>query len=526
MNLGNLATRVARAVFALPAAADAAPPKAHGAAHQGASLDVRDLATWQPTRGSADADLLPELGLLTARSRDLARNTDVAAGAFQTMVDNVVGTGLRLASTPDYRLLGKDKAWAEDWSNTVESHWRTYANSTTCDASGTMTLSGLSALAFRAALMSGDAVGLPLWLPRPGERWATRIQLIEADRLSNPNDAPDSATLRGGVEIDNFGAPIAYHIRRAHPGDWYVGWGSPAFAWERIPATTAWGRRRVLHALERERPGQTRGKPLLAPVLRRFKVLDRYETAELQAAVVNAMIAAFIQTPMEQESIVELFHGDQAAYLDARGKQAVQLEGGGIFPLFPGDTLAPFTPSRPASAFGPFTETVLRQIAAGINIPYELLMKDFSKTNYSSARAALIEAWRFFRGRREWLSQNWMTPIYELWLEEAVNAGIIEAPGYYEHRAAYARCRWIGPGRGWVDPVKEAQAAQIRMDAGLSTLEAECSEQGLDWEEVLEQQATENARRRELGLAIPGAPAITQDTAPAEQSPAEHPQEG
>jgi capsid protein len=87
-------------------------------------------------------------------------------------------------------------------------------------------------------------------------------------------------------------------------------------------------------------------------------------------------------------------------------------------------------------------------------------------------------------------------PVYELWLEEAINKGIVDAPDFYERRAAWTRCKWIGPGRGWVDPVKEAKAAQLRMQIGLSTLEDECASQGLDWEEVLEQLAREKGQDR------------------------------
>ncbi len=129
-------------------------------------------------------------------------------------------------------------------------------------------------------------------------------------------------------------------------------------------------------------------------------------------------------------------------------------------------------------------------------------MKDFSKTNYSSARAALLEAWRYFNARRQWMATYWARPVYELWLEEAINRGIVDAPDFYERRAAWTRCKWIGPGRGWVDPVKEAKAAHLRMQIGLSTLEDECASQGLDWEEVLEQLAREKAKIMELGLSI------------------------
>ena len=148
----------------------------------------------------------------------------------------------------------------------------------------------------------------------------------------------------------------------------------------------------------------------------------------------------------------------------------------------------------------------LRHIAAGLNIPYELLLKDFSKTNYSSARAALLEAWRFFHGRRRWLMDYWLRPIYELWLEEAVNAGVIDAPDFYTKRYAYSRCRFIFGGRGWVDPVKEAEAAGIRMDLGISTLEQECAEQGGDYEEVMDQQALEREMRVARGLPDRAAP--------------------
>ena len=117
----------------------------------------------------------------------------------------------------------------------------------------------------------------------------------------------------------------------------------------------------------------------------------------------------------------------------------------------------------------------VRQTGASIGVPYEVVLKDFSKTNYSSARAALNEAWRYFINRRTWLATYWAAPIYRLWLEEAVNAGMIEAPGYYENAEFYLKCKWIGPGRGQIDPTKEAEAAQIRMDTFISTLEEECA---------------------------------------------------
>jgi lambda family phage portal protein len=476
-------------------------------AHMAASLRSRELAGWDPVAGSADSDLLPDLGTLRPRSRDLSRNHGIASGAHQTLVDNIVGTGLRLVSMPDYRALGKDKKWAEAWSTDVESKWRAFAETTDCDAAGQLNFYGLTRQVFMGGMLNGESLAIPLWLPGRG-KYSTKMQIVEADRLSTPWGQIDGPTMRGGVEIDQYGRPVAYNVRNIHPGDIYLSFMPNAFLWERIPAETPWGRKRVIHVHDKERTGQSRGKPILTPVLTQFKMLDHYQRTEIQAAVVNAMLAAFIETPMDSASIAEMLGADPNAkqwqdVQTARNEYMAPLAGGAVIPVFPGDKVTAFTPARPAAAFGPFTEAVLRHIGAGIGLPYELLVKDFSKTNYSSARAAMLEAWRFFTGRREWLSTLFCTPVFGLWLEEAINAGQIEAPDFYEHQYAYTRCRWNGPGRGWVDPVKEATAAQIRMANNLSTLEKECSEQGMEWEEVLEQRAAERARMIELGLPDP-----------------------
>lgn len=78
------------------------------------------------------------------------------------------------------------------------------------------------------------------------------------------------------------------------------------------------------------------------------------------------------------------------------------------------------------------------------------------------------------------------------------------APEYHEFRTAYSRAKWMGPGRGIIDPVKERQGAILGMDAGLSTLEDEAAELGgVDWRETLNQRAIEIARFKELGIKLP-----------------------
>jgi lambda family phage portal protein len=473
------------------------PLQMMGSAHFAASRVARELRDWTPSLESADAELLGENTTIAARSYDLERNNGIAAGAIRTQIDNIVGTGLRLAAKPDFRVLGKTKEWAAEWARNAEAHWRTFADSTDFDAARQLNFGGMTVLQMRAAFLAGEGLGLVMWLPdRPGAKWATAIQAIDPARLGTC-DGMITQTMRDGVELNDMGEPIAYHIRKTHPGDVFSFGASIEF--ERVEARTAFGRRRVIHLYEKLRAGQTRGKAILASVMGAFKMLDRYQRSELQATVANALIAAFIETPMGGGDIAELF-GTPDKYMKERNAAGfdVKLEGASVIPLFPGDKMSAFNPSRPNTAYSAFVEAVLRYISAGLNMPYELLMKDFSKTNYSSARAALLEAWRYFMAKRDWIATYWADPIYELWLEEAVSKGIVDAPDFYENRAAYARCRWIGPGRGLLDPLKEAQASDTRMKMGMSTLEQECAEQGDDWEEVLQQRA----RERDYALAL------------------------
>jgi lambda family phage portal protein len=483
-------------------------------AHSGASLSRKQLANWVPSRMPADVDLLPDLPTLVGRARDLNRNNGIAAGGLQTIQDNVAGVGLRLSPWPDWKALGKTMEWADQWSQKVAALWRSWADSGACDITGQLNFNAMTQLIFRSTLENGEALALVMWTERPNTTFQTSFQLVESDRISNPYNTPPRMNLVGGVEKDDYGKPIAYWIRRAPL--WLNGWLVMPMAqqWDRIPTETEWGRKRLLHPHVKNRIEQTRGRPLLTPVIEQFRMVDSYQRTELQSAIVNALVAGVIETPLDPASIAEMVGGDANAYLQTKNEYRVQLEGGSMIPLYPGDKMQPFVPARPAVQFPAFVEAVLRQIGTALGLPYELLLKDFSKTNYSSARAALLEAWKFFTVRRNWLADNWANPVYRLWLEEAVNTGQVDgADDFYENYAYYTRAKWIGMGRGWVDPVKEAEAAQIRMDAMVSTLEVECAEQGLDWNEVLEQRALEKSRMTQLGLepAVLALPPLTKE---------------
>lgn len=481
-----------------------------------ASRRARDMASWPSWRVSPDAALLPEQDTINARIEDLVRNNGVAAGARRTLVDNVIGPRITCKPNPDRIQIGRDPAWVQEWSRAVESEWATFADTNWFDAGGRHTFHSATRLAVRNLATNGEALALSLWIVGNGRgdssRWNTRLQMVHPARLSNPDGRSDSETLRGGIELSPYGEPLAYYIRKAHPGDWNINSAGTRAEWENIPATLPWGRIRVLHLYEQEDVGQSRGVSAMVGVLRQFKMLDKYHLEELRVAVLNSMIFAALETPLDSQGVADLFGDSQTPmqdYYASLQEWQVNMRGGAIIPMPPGTQMKPFVPTRPNSALDSFSTVMLRHIATGLNIPYELLFRDFSKTNYSSARAALLEAWRYFNSMRQLLIDHWIRPIYDLWFEEAVNRGRIpdcEPRDYYANQVAWTRAKWLFAPRGWVDPVKEAKGAQIRKDAGLATLEDLCGEQGADWTDFLEQQKRENDLADELGVPRPHVP--------------------
>lgn len=472
-------------------------------AYAAASSNAKDMATWNPFRLSPDAALLGELDVINARGDDLSRNNGVANGAERTFVDNTIGPRVLCKPNPDRVALGRDAIWVDRWSHAVESEWKSFADGVYFDVAARLNFHSATRLQARTLASAGEMLALPLWLTDRGSRWNTCLQLVDPARLSNPSGRMDTATLRGGVEIDAYGAPVAYHIRKSHPGDLF-GFGGFLIAgqWERIPAWTAFDRARVIHGFEPERIGQNRGKPPIAAVARMFKMYDHLGVEKLRQTVLNSMIFAAMETPLDQEAFVEAFGGSKISdYHNQLKEWRVQMRGGAIIPMPPGTKLSPFTPGSPDSELDAFATLMLRHIGVGLNMPYELIFKDFSKTNYSSARAALLEAWRYFSACRQTVTDLWCAVVYDLWFEEAVHRGRIPdctPADFYARRLAWTQCKWIYAGRGWVDPLKEAQAAGARMDNNLTSQQDEAAEQGRDYRDVQEQRAREIAQALEL----------------------------
>lgn len=436
---------------------------------KGGRKDRRATRNWRPAGGSADADTLLDLPDLRARARDLSRNAPIATGAIATSVTGVLGAGLKLQASIDAEALGLGDEAADAAEREQEREFALFA--ARCDFSRVQRFGALQRLVLRAQKDSGDVLIVRRYRKDPGDAYGTKLQVIEADRLSNPNRVADTETLAGGVETDRDGVPQRYHVSDKHPGNLRL---QPT-KWEAIPARTDDGLATVIHLFDRDRPELTRGLPFLAPVVEHLKQISDYSDAEVTAAVIGAMTTVFIESTADEDASGEPPLGETDSTLAAN---EVKLGTGAVVSLMPGEKANMVDPVRPNAQFDPFMTAFLRQVGVALRLPYELLIKHFT-ASYSASRAALEMAWQEFTVERDHFVDTVCQEVYGWAMDEAVASGRIARPGWFADpgiRAAYLGANWVGPRRYSLNPQQEAAADELDIRTGVKTREEVCIE--------------------------------------------------
>ena len=493
-----------------------------GYSEGGASMVKKSMRGWNARSASPAEDIDLNLQTLRDRCRDLYMNSPLGRSSIQTTRTNVIGSGLKLKSRIDSDYLGLTEEEADAWERMVEREFALWADSVHCDSLKMNNFYEMQQLAQLMWLQSGDAfVLLKQDRQTPYMPYGLRLHLIEADRVSTPNTAvnnspaavgslfaiegkaPNGNRIISGIEIDAGGAAAAYHICNQYPQSFYFSNNFAPLAWTRVEAFgKLTGRPNVLHLMESERAEQRRGVPFLAPVIEPLKQLTRYAEAELMAAVVTGMFTVFItsDSSVPDDLLGSMVPQEQQV---SRDNTSYDLGNGAVNILNPGEKIEAANPGRPNTAFEGFVNALCRYVGAALEIPQELLQKSFN-ASYSAARAGLLEAWKMFKMRRTWMAQDFCQPAYEEWLAQAVSMGRVKAPEFFSDpviRKAWCGAEWNGPAPGQLDPVKEAEAAVIRVENGFSTREQETMEMnGGNFDRNIQQAKREQKLMKEAGL--------------------------
>jgi hypothetical protein len=135
-----------------------------------------------------------------------------------------------------------------------------------------------------------------------------------------------------------------------------------------------------------------------------------------------------------------------------------------------------------------------RRIGAALGVSWQIVLKDFSASTYSSARTDLLEARQTYVYFQKWFIEKYLDWQWFAVMEDARLNG--ELPGITPEEIEMVT--WIPNGWRWVDPEKEAKGVQIELEIGITSLRDVCASQGKDWEEVMRQRLVEEKREKEL----------------------------
>lgn len=516
MAMGNLIDRVLvsiapKAAIKRMAARGALSIMNSGYGNYGANTSKKSMRGWMYYGGSAKEDIEDNLDILRQRSRDAYMGIPAAAAALKTLRTNVIASGLVPSPKLDAEYLGLTDEQAAEAQAQIIREFSLWADTPECDADGMDNFYKIQQLAFLSEIMNGDAIALLPMAERTGRPYALQIRIIEADRVCSPDGydrlAPCKVGDRNvhrivqGVETDAAGAVVAFWIVNRHPlsNNYYAG-APEETKWQRVEARGQ-DRRNILHVINRERAGQVRGVPILAPVLEALKQLGRYTDAEITAAVLSAYFTVIVKSSVASDGrpFGEMLPPEQL--IDGADQSSIELGPGAIVSLNPGEEVQFAEPKHPNTGYDAFTAAMMKEIGAALEIPPEVLFKQFT-TSYSAARGALNEFWRTCGMLREWFADDFCRPIYEEWFTEAVARGRIKAPGFWDdpaRRKAWMETTWNGPARTNLNPVQEVQAAIQRVEAGFSTAQEETAQMtGGDYSINIRQRIVEAGQKREV----------------------------
>lgn len=443
--------------------------KGHGYDSGGGS---KDDGGWIPVDGRAEDINVMSRDMIRHRARDLERNADYVEAAILAMERNVVGSGIRLDCKLD----------DSDLEKKIEELWSSWCHAENCDVTGRMCFCEILKISVRRMLVDG---GLLLVAAYSGnKKYPLQLQIKEVDELDSGVLFCGKNQVVGGIEINEYNRPIAYHFTV------YDGFGETGKT-VRIPAD------RVIYLNRIKRSSQVREISGFANILSRLRDLNQFLNAVSVKERMLACLAVFIKKVNAAMGL-----GRNQKIDKATGAKKKKLAPGMIMELDAGDEIQVVNPSGQASNAKDMVSILLRAVASAMGLSYEAVSRDMSQSNYSSARQNLIEDRETYKEWQHYLSEHLCRKVYHWWLDSCVMAGSLSIPDYFSNREKYENCEWIAKGMSWIDPVKEVNASRIAMETHQTTLQEVAAEQGKDWRAILEQRAKEKKMMQDLGLEV------------------------
>lgn len=446
---------------------------------------TRLTSEWTATLLHPDDEIRWSNRRMRARARELERNDPYARQFLNLLGVNAVGArGPKLQA----QVRNNNGELNKPFNDKIEDAWAEFCESPMVD--GRLTLPSYARLAMKTVARDGENF-TRLYPGFEGNRFRFGLQAIDADQVDemlNRRREDGKNEIRMGVEVNGWSAPIAYHIYREP--ERFFGSSSGRAEPDRVPASE------VIHLYDSFRVNQTRGISWFHPIAVALKMLGGYTEAELVAARTAAAKMGWFQKKADAGSGAEI-------NADPETNSIVMEANPGSIEFAPdGWEFTSWDPQHPSGAFAAFVKAKLREVATGLGVSYNALANDLEGVNYSSIRSGLLIERDLWRAIQEWWIAAFMRRIYREWLNASLLSGALVLDSR-DARRFYA-AKFSPRGWAWVDPLKDTQAGLLAIQSGLASRQMLLAEQGLDFEEVLDDLAEENEMAAAFGLDISG----------------------
>jgi capsid protein len=413
--------------------------------------------------------------ILSANTRDLARNFEIAAWAIRKHLDYVTSFNFQPKTTD------------QGYNAELEAFMASAMAKERFDAAKRHPFRRALRIAEACAVKDGDV----LWLKLIGGAARGQVQGIEGDRVCTPKDpsAFNPKEWVNGVRIGGDGASLAYAIcDRERTGD-------PKL--NRIVSA-----RNVLHRGFYERYDQVRGISPIAAALNRFR--DTYEGFEFaHAKLKTAQLFGLKftrdsdQNPFPQGATPTQDADDDGT--DDSGHEVNLTSGIFNLDLDVGENAEILESKTPATETVNFLKLMIHVALKSLDIPYSFFDESF--TNFYGSRGGLIQYLKSCEDEIADLQE--FADAWATWrLGIAVADGELALPSGKDFN--FLDWEFVPAGVPWWDAAKEVRGQAMAIAAGLTSPQRACREAGTNFEKNIDEiaAAMKYAKAKEVPLTF------------------------
>jgi lambda family phage portal protein len=435
----------------------------------------RVMGDWDATNDMPYTELATYTKKMRARSRDLYRNDATYRSAINTIVQMVVGTGLR----PKPKVLDKNGKPDKAINKSIEDAFWKYQRRGEWDARHKMPFVGEGQrLALRTVLVSGDYILNAV--SAPGEAYLpVKWQQCEIDRLDDSQDIfirteTESENVKQtlhGINLDEFGVPVSYRFKGISKA---------------IPA------KNVIHSYMVDRPEQYIGAPAAAAALSNLRTKHNIVEDYALKSEAIAKVLWFLSNENTESPGIDDTDSNDVLELDSlsqmRGEKAPE---------------AIKMPDSVNDTIGPLVRLLMDGVCSVLGTSYTTVTRNMDGVNFAASKFIDIQEWRAFTILKDWLIADLCDPFWEKFVLNCVITGKISGltpTTFLKDPYRYYECAWTGNGKQDVDSLKDISADNEGLKTGIFTLSDVIGKRGEDFDDHIETIRMEREKLIEAGL--------------------------